>query len=92
LAEDPFLTVFTEHVIEATLENNAKLSGQLDYVTAHPYGKSSIDIHKEMLATGKEAAVKPFFVVVEAKKDETFGDAETQMLGEIKALSIETSG
>ena len=92
LVGNPFLTVFTEHSIDATLENNTKLSGQLAYVTALPVEKSSVERHQEALSEGAVTALKPFFTVVEAKKEETFGEAQTQMLGEIAALCTENSG
>lgn len=87
-----FLTVFTEFNVEATLENDTKLTGLLDYVTALPDETQSLADHLEDRLLGRVNPKKPFFTVVEAKRGESFGVGQTQLLGEMKVLAIKNSG
>jgi len=85
LEEKDNLAVFPEHSVkEAKLTDKLTVHGNIDYVIAtaqHPPG-----VREERLFRGEEMPKTPYFCVVEAKKDESFGAGATQTLAEMKAI------
>jgi hypothetical protein len=73
LEEKDNLAVFPEHSVrDAKITNNLTVHGNIDYVIAtaeHVPG-----LREEKLFEGKETPKTPYFCVVEAKKDESFGE------------------
>jgi hypothetical protein len=72
LEEKDNLAVFPEHSVkEARLTDSLVVHGNIDYVIATAQHKSGV--REKILFRGEEMPKTPYFCVVEAKKDESFG-------------------
>ena len=72
LHEGDNLAVFPEHTVKASITKDLNVNGNIDYIIAtakHPPG-----VQEEQLLGGSESPQKPYFCVVEAKRDQSFND------------------
>jgi len=80
------LTIFPEHLVKETqITNDLSVNGNIDYVIASG-SEESRKHHQQKLLLGTSEPKTPYFCIVEAKKDETFGAGSGQTLAEMKAM------
>jgi hypothetical protein len=85
LTEEDNLAIFPEHTVEKTeIAKNLVVHGNIDYVIAT--AEHSQGVRQGNLFQGEEFPNKPFFCVVEAKKEESFGSGRCQTLAEMKTI------